>query len=344
MSDPIKNRYEFLCLFDCENGNPNGDPDAGNAPRIDPQDLHGLVSDVALKRRIRNYVQIAKGNVMPNAIFVEHGTNLNTKIARAHEKTGGMPPFENSKWKTTTDKAREAGRWMCSNFYDVRTFGAVLSTGPNAGQIRGPVQIAFARSLDPVLPMDVSITRMAVTDNEIKGAKVGSAEFEKWEKEQPEDKLRTMGRKALIPYGLYLAKGFISAHLAAETGFSTDDLSLLWQALLGMYEHDRSASKGLMSVREPLIIFRHVGTDKDDKQKQQQAKLGCAPAHKLFDLIEVKKRDGVDAPRKFADYSVTFHKSRVPTGVEVGFATTGPGGSTAIAWNEPPKDMGITVD
>ncbi|MDD5307786.1 MAG: type I-C CRISPR-associated protein Cas7/Csd2 [Deltaproteobacteria bacterium] len=340
MREEIKNRYEFLCLFDCENGNPNGDPDAGNAPRIDPQDMHGLVSDVALKRRIRNYVQMAKGNAMPHAIFVEHGTNLNTPIVRAHEETeGGLASSDKGAPKAKVELAKQ---WMCKNFYDVRTFGAVMSTGPNAGQVRGPVQVAFARSLDPVLPLDISITRMAVAEN-VKGAK-SSADFMKWEADQPEDKLRTMGRKALIPYGLYLAKGFISAHLAAETGFSDKDLMLFWQAMLGMYEHDRSASKGLMSVREPLIIFKHVGTDKDDGQRQQQAKLGCAPAHKLFELVEVKKRDGVEAPRSFADYSMTFHKSRVPAGVEVGFATSGPGGLPTIMWGKLPADSEIHID
>lgn len=340
MSEPIKNRYEFLCLFDCENGNPNGDPDAGNAPRIDPQDLHGLVSDVALKRRVRNYVQVARGNAMPYAIFIEHATNLNRPIVRAHEETeGGFAATEKSAPKAKVELARQ---WMCRSFYDVRTFGAVMGTGPNAGQVRGPVQVAFARSLDPVLPLDISITRMAVAEN-VKGAK-SSADFARWEAEQPEDKLRTMGRKALIPYGLYLAKGFISAHLAAETGFSDDDLSLLWQALLGMYEHDRSASKGMMSVREPLIVFRHVGTDSNAEQRVQQAKLGCAPAHRLFELFDVKKRDGVDAPRAFADYVVTFHKSRVPAGVEVGFATSGQGGAPTIRWGEPSEGSGIRID
>ncbi|MDD3717746.1 MAG: type I-C CRISPR-associated protein Cas7/Csd2 [Actinomycetota bacterium] len=342
MTDTIKNRYEFLLLFDCENGNPNGDPDAGNAPRIDPQDMRGLVSDVALKRRVRNYVQIARGNKMPFAIFVEHATNLNTKIARAHEETSGMPPFKNTKWKTTLDKARAAGKWMCQNFYDVRTFGAVLSTGPNAGQIRGPVQFSFARSVDPVLPLDISITRMAVADNEIKGKGVGSKQFEEWEKEQPEDELRTMGRKALIPYGLYVAKGFISAHLAQEdtgTGFAEDDLALFWEALLKMYEHDRSASKGLMSVREPIFVFKHVGTDTDIKQREKQAMLGCAPAHKLFDLIGIEKKKGVEAPRSFTDYEVVFNKSALPKGIEAGFIVTGEGGAANLLWNDVPHNI-----
>lgn len=317
MGEPIKNRYEFVFLFDCENGNPNGDPDAGNAPRIDPQDMRGLVSDVALKRRIRNYVQMAKGNEMPHAIFVEHATNLNTPIARAHEATNGMPPYKDGKWRTTKDKVDQARRWMCRSFFDVRTFGAVMSTGPNAGQVRGPVQVAFARSVDPVLPLDVSITRVAVADNTIKGAGVGSADFKRWEDEQPEDELRTMGRKALIPYGLFVGKGFISAHLAQGTGFDDDDLRLLWEALLNMYEHDRSASKGLMTMHRPLHVFKHVGNDSDSAQRQRQAMLGCAPAHELFQLIDVRKRPGVEAPRSFADYEVTVHRDRVPAGVEL---------------------------
>jgi CRISPR-associated protein Csd2 len=251
MNNTIQNRYEFLFLFDCENGNPNGDPDAGNAPRIDPEDMHGLVSDVALKRRVRNYIQAKFRNVAPNAIFVEHATNLNRPIALAHEKkNGGISE------KATKSKVRAARDWMCETFYDVRTFGAVMSTGANAGQVRGPVQFAFARSLNPVLPLDISITRMAVAED-VKGAK-SAADYEKWEAEQEEDTLRTMGRKALIPYGLYAAKGFVSAHLAQGTGFSETDLGNLWEALANMYDHDRSASKGMMSCRK-LFVFKHVG-------------------------------------------------------------------------------------
>jgi len=319
MSNVITNRYEFLFLFDCENGNPNGDPDAGNAPRIDPEDMHGLVSDVALKRRIRNYVQMARGNAVPDAIFVEHASNLNTKIALAHEKTGGMPPWDtkNSRWKAVKAKVGVAAGWMCANFFDVRTFGAVMSTGPNAGQVRGPVQITFARSVDRILPLDVSITRMAVADNEIKGAKTGSKDFKKWEDEQPEDELRTMGRKSLIPYGRFVGKGFISAHLAQQTGFSEDDLKLLFEAVLNMYEHDRSASKGVMTVRAPLFVFKHAGTDGDEKQRQAQAMLGCAPAQTLFDLVRVEKKPDVAVPRRFDDYEVTVDRDRLPAGVEL---------------------------
>lgn len=311
MSTPISNRYEFLFLFDCENGNPNGDPDAGNLPRIDPQDMRGLVSDVAIKRRIRNYVQSARGNQRPNAIFVEHASNLNTKIAESHENTpGGLDPATKGANK---DKVHAARDWMCANFFDVRAFGAVMSTGPNAGQVRGPVQIAFAKSVDPILPLDISITRMAVAEN-VPGAK-SSADYKKWEEKEPEDKLRTMGRKALIPYGLYLGKGFISAHLAEQTGFSEDDLKLLWEALLNMYEHDRSSSKGVMSIRRPLFVFRHEGTDSNQTQRAQQAKLGCAPSHELFALVRVNKKQGVDAPRSFDDYEVTVDEAAVPSGV-----------------------------
>ncbi|MCX5999796.1 MAG: type I-C CRISPR-associated protein Cas7/Csd2 [Chloroflexi bacterium] len=329
MSSVIANRYEFVYLFDCENGNPNGDPDAGNMPRIDPQDMRGLVSDVALKRRIRNYVQMAKGNQSPYAVFVEHATNLNRPIALAHEKTeGGLAVSDKGATKKKVELAR---RWMCANFFDVRTFGAVMSTGPNAGQVRGPVQLAFARSVDPVLPMDISITRMAVAEN-VKGAK-SSKDYADWEANQPEDSLRTMGRKSLIPYGLYVAKGFISAHFAADTQFSEDDLGLLWEALLKMYDHDRSSSKGVMSVREPIFVFKHTGTDGDEKQRAQQAKLGCAPAHKLIELVEVRKRESIQTPRSFGDYGVVFYKSRLPGGVQAGFVTLGVGGVPKIDWD-----------
>jgi len=213
-----------------------------------------------------------------------------------------------------------------------------MSTGPNAGQVRGPVQVAFARSVDPVLPLDLSITRMAVAED-VKGAK-SIEDYLKWEAEQPEDQLRTMGRKSLIPYGLYVAKGFISANLAADTRFSEEDLALLWEALLAMYEHDRSASKGLMSTRA-LFVFKHVGTTSDSSQRVQQAKLGCAPAHKLFDLVEIGRKPGVDATRGYRDYDVTFHRSRVPAGVEVGYAPGTPP-LTFNCWNGDIE--GLTVD
>ena len=312
----IQNRYEFLYLFDCENGNPNGDPDAGNSPRIDPEDMHGLVSDVALKRRVRNFIQekfgadIAASN--GNAIYIQHSTNLNKYITKAHEETSGKPEGGGNR-----NQVLSARDWMCKTFFDVRTFGAVMSTGANAGQVRGPVQLSFARSIDPILPLDVSITRMAVAEK-VSGAKT-AADYEKWENEQEEDKLRTMGRKALIPYGLYVAKGFISANLAKGTGFSDDDLKNLWEALSNMYDHDRSASKGMMSCRG-LYVFKHVGTDTDPNKRIKQAMLGCAPAHKLLDkdaIVEIKKKkDG--APRSFAEYyDVVIHRDRLSSGVEL---------------------------
>jgi len=318
----IQNRYEFLYMFDCENGNPNGDPDAGNSPRIDPEDMHGLVSDVALKRRVRNFVQEKYGNdineVKPNAIYIQHSSNLNKYITKAHQEKDGKP--EGGGNRKQVGSARE---WMCKTFYDVRTFGAVMSTGANAGQVRGPVQFSFARSVDPILPMDVSITRMAVAEK-VNGAKT-MEDYEKWENEQEEDKLRTMGRKALIPYGLFVAKGFISANLAKVTEFSDDDLKNLWEALANMYDHDRSASKGMMSCRG-LYVFKHVGTDTNTEQKIRQAMLGCAPAHALLDLgkvIEIQKddaamkEDNVTAARKFTHYAVNVKKENVPAGVEL---------------------------
>jgi len=319
MSQTIENRYEFIFLFDCENGNPNGDPDAANAPRIDPQDMHGLVSDVALKRRVRNYVQLAKGNQMPNAIFVEHATNLNRPIAQAHESTdGGIVDTDKGANKNKVNMARQ---WMCKNFYDVRAFGAVMSTGLNAGQVRGPVQFTFARSVDPILPLDVSITRMAVAED-VKGAKT-VADLLAWEDKQPEEKLRTMGRKSLIPYGLYVAKGFISANLAEQTGFDDADLRLLWQAILNMYEHDRSSSKGIMTVHpDYAFCFRHAGTDTDPEQRKRQAKLGCGPAHKLFALVTdaIRQKSGVVTARSIHDYelpSLDAIRAACPAGVEV---------------------------
>ena len=328
MNSPIvQNRYEFLFLFDCENGNPNGDPDAGNLPRMDPEDGHGLVSDVALKRRIRNYVQLAHDNQPPFSIFVQHSTNLNRQIMKAHEETEGKYVVGN-KTKAKVDLAK---RWMCEQFYDVRTFGAVMSTGANAGQVRGPVQIAFSRSLDPILPLDQSITRGAVADDASmnfdpqSGAKerkaVSSEEIAVWEAAQDEDKLRTMGRKALIPYGLYAAKGFVSASLAEGTGFTEKDLELLWDALSGMFDHDRSSSKGVMSCRK-LILFKHEG------DTPQQSKLGMARSHQLLDLdtnrhpktdavVSVRLSEGVTKPRRFDDYNVIVDKKKAPKGVNV---------------------------
>lgn len=301
----IQNRYEFVYYVSCTNANPNGDPDMGNTPRIDPQTMQGFITDVATKRRIRNYIQTAYAGQPGMNIIVQPSTNLNRHIAQA-KRAAGVEDCAKQK------EAVYAGRKKaCELFYDVRTFGAVMSTGPNAGQVRGPVQITFGKSLDPVLPMDIAITRVAVADP----IKEGTVEdYLKKEAETSEDKLRTMGRKQLIPFGLYEVRGFISANLAAETGFDDADLQALFEAILNMYEHDHSSSKGEMSVVSPLILFKHVGTDTDAAQRVRQAKLGCAPAHKLFELAHVQKKPGVQFPRQYRDYDATVDASRLPAG------------------------------
>jgi CRISPR-associated protein Csd2 len=322
----IQNRYEFMYYVSCTNGNPNGDPDMGNTPRIDPQTMQGYITDVATKRRIRNYVDIAYHEENGMNIMVQQATNLNRHIAQA-KKAAGVE--ECAKGKEAVYAGR---RKACELFYDVRTFGAVMSTGPNAGQVRGPVQITFGKSLDPVLPLDLSITRMAVTKD------VGNntvEELQAWEEEQPEDKLRTMGRKQIIPFGLYEIRGFVSANLAAETGFDENDLKVLFEAILGMYDQDHSSSKGEMAVVSPLIIFKHIGTDSDETQRIRQAKLGCAPAHKLFDLVKVSKKPEVEYPRSYQDYAATIDLQAVPKGVQVGFQSV-PCGD--ITWDVLPED------
>lgn len=279
----IQNRYDFVYLFDVTNGNPNGDPDAGNLPRLDPETSCGLVTDVCLKRKVRNYVELAKEGTPPFEIYVREKAVLNLQNQRAHDAIG-----EKDK---KADKTEQARAWMCQNFFDVRTFGAVMSTGVNCGQVRGPVQFAFSRSIEPIVPLDISITRMAVATE---------AEAEK----QGGDN-RTMGRKSIVPYGLYLGHGFISAPLAAQTGFSDDDLALLWEALQNMFEHDRSAARGEMAARK-LLVFKHDN------------KMGNAPAHKLFELLTVARKNGADGPaRSFDDYTVTIDKAACPAGVEI---------------------------
>jgi CRISPR-associated protein Csd2 len=283
----MNNRYDFVYLFDCKDGNPNGDPDAANSPRIDPQDMCGLVSDVCLKRKVRNYALLAKGAAPNYGIFVQQGSVLNDRIAEAHKSLGHDVDPKSEKKKASREQVGAARAEMCKRFYDVRTFGAVMSTGANAGQVRGPVQISFSRSIDPILPLDLSITRMAVT-----------------EAKEADSPNQTMGRKNLIPYGLYRCHGFISAHLANETGFSDDDLALFWQALTQMFDHDRSASRGTMSPQK-LIVFKH------------QSALGNAPAHKLFERITVRRKPDVAVARAFSDYVVTVNKSDLPSGIEV---------------------------
>lgn len=320
----IQNRYEFVYYVACTNANPNGDPDMGNAPRIDPQTMQGFITDVAIKRRIRNYIQTAYAGQPGMNIIVQQSTNLNRHIAEA-KRAAGVEDCAKEK------EAVYAGRKKaCELFFDVRTFGAVMSTGPNAGQVRGPVQIAFGKSLDPVLPMDISITRTAVAET-IKDGKV--EDYLKMEAETAEDKLRTMGRKQLIPFGLYEIRGFISANLAAETGFDDDDLQALFEAILNMYEHDHSASKGEMSVVSPLIIFKHVGNDSDAVQRVRQAKLGCAPAHKLFELVHVQKKADIEFARSYRDYDAVVSVDNVPSGVEIGFQSNPYG---PICWGALP--------
>lgn len=320
----IKNRYEFMYYVACTNCNPNGDPDMGNTPRIDPQTMQGYLTDVSTKRRIRNYVQTAYAGEDGMEIIIQQSTNINRHIARAKREAG----FEDcAKGKDAVYAGR---RKACELFYDVRTFGAVMSTGPNAGQVRGPVQIAFGKSLDPILPLDISITRMATAEKY--GDNTVEAYLEQ-EAAESEDKLRTMGRKQIIPFGMYEVRGFISANLAGETGFDDNDLKVLFEAILNMYEHDHSASKGEMAVVSPLIIFKHVGTDSDETQRVRQAKLGCAPAHRLFDLVKVEKKADIAYPRSYHDYTATVDLEHVPTGVEIGFQTDA---FSEIVWNQLP--------
>ena len=282
---PIQSRYDFVYLFDCKDGNPNGDPDAANAPRVDPQDMHGLVSDVCLKRKIRNYVLEANGGVEPFDIFIRQGAILNDSIAETHKKLGHE--VDGKTKKATRDQVKDARAQMCCRYYDVRTFGAVMSTGTNAGQVRGPVQLSFSRSVDPILPIDISITRMAVTEAK--------------DLDAPN---QTMGRKNLIPYGLYRCHGFISANLARDTGFSDDDLNLFWQTLQNMFDLDRSASRGTMAPQK-LVVFKHQST------------LGNAPAHKLFERMTVTRRETAQIARQFSDYEVSINRDDLPQNVEL---------------------------
>jgi CRISPR-associated protein Csd2 len=280
----MNNRYDFVYLFDCKDGNPNGDPDAANAPRVDPQDMHGLVSDVCLKRKVRNFVQLAKNGEKDYGIFIQQGSALNDAIQQAHNDLGNKI---DAKKGASREQVKNARAEMCKRYYDVRTFGAVMSTGANAGQVRGPVQLSFSRSLDQVLPLDLSITRMAVA-----------------EAKDAESVNQTMGRKNLIPYGLYRCHGFISAHLANETGFSDDDLKLFWLALSQMFDHDRSASRGTMAPQK-LVVFKH------------DSALGNAPAHKLFERVTVQRNAGVDVARSFSDYTVNVSQADLPSGIEI---------------------------
>ena len=289
MSTPIKNRYDFVILFDVENGNPNGNPDAGNMPRIDPETGYGLVTDVCLKRKIRNYVEDLKEEAPGYRIYVKEGVPLNRSDAEALTAVGVSGDLKAAK-KADPGIDKKLRDFMCSNFYDIRTFGAVMTTfvkgALNCGQVRGPVQLNFARSIDPIVPQEVTITRVAITteaDAEKKGTE--------------------MGRKHIVPYALYRAEGYVSANLARKTtGFSEDDLQLLWQAILNMFENDHSAARGKMAVRE-LIVFKH------------DSELGCAPAYKLFQKVQVQRVEGVEVPRRYGDYVVSV-SDELPAGVQ----------------------------
>lgn len=290
MAEAIRNRYEFIILFDVENGNPNGDPDAGNMPRVDPESGYGLVTDVCLKRKIRNYVETVQEGVPGYRIYIKDGVPLNRSDAEACAYLGVKTDDKSLKEakKKNPDLDMKLRDFMCDNFFDIRAFGAVMTTfvkgALNCGQVRGPVQLSFARSVDPIVPQEITITRVAITTEA-----------------DAENKGTEMGRKYIVPYGLYRAEGYISANLARKvTGFSEADLQLLWTAILNMFEHDHSAARGKMAVRE-LIVFRH------------DSEFGNAPAHRLFETVEVRRKDGVVFPRSYSDYTVTV--GDVPEGV-----------------------------
>ena len=299
MGEAIKNRYEFVVLFDVENGNPNGDPDAGNMPRIDPESGLGLVTDVCIKRKIRNYVETVKEDEKGYKIYIKEDVPLNRSDREAYKSLGieatedKKVTEELKKLKKTDEKVDIKLRdYMCDNFFDIRTFGAVMTTfvkaSLNCGQVRGPVQIGFARSIDPIISQEVTITRVAITTEK-----------------DAENKNTEMGRKSIVPYGLYRVEGYISANLARKvTGFSEEDLELLWEAIINMFENDHSAARGKMAVRE-LIVFKH------------SKELGDCPAYKLFDAVEVKKNEEIEYPRKYQDYTVEIHEENIPDSVEV---------------------------
>ena len=292
MGEAIKNRYEFVILFDVENGNPNGDPDAGNMPRIDPESGYGIVTDVCLKRKIRNYVDIVKEGDPGHRIYIKEDIPLNRSDNEAYSYLNTDEKGIKELKKKEPDADKKIRDFMCQNFYDIRTFGAVMTTfvkaSLNCGQVRGPVQLGFARSIDPIMPQEVTITRVAITTEK-----------------DAEKKSTEMGRKNIVPYALYRAEGYISANLARKvTGFSEEDLELLWDAIINMFEHDHAAARGKMAVRE-LIVFKH------------SKELGDCPAYKLFDAVEVKKNDEVIYPRKYQDYQVSVHSEQIPDTVEV---------------------------
>lgn len=299
MGEAIKNRYEFVVLFDVENGNPNGDPDSGNMPRIDPESGLGLVTDVCLKRKIRNYVETVKEDAKGYKIYIKEDVPLNRSDREACESLG-ITETEDKKVTEALKKLKKSDKdvdiklrdYMCDNFYDIRTFGAVMTTfvkaSLNCGQVRGPVQLGFARSIDPIVSQEVTITRVAITTEK-----------------DAENKSTEMGRKNIVPYGLYRVEGYISANLARKvTGFSEEDLDLLWEAIINMFENDHSAARGKMAVRE-LIVFKH------------SKELGDCPAYKLFDAVEVRKKEEIEYPRKYQDYTVQIREENIPDSIEI---------------------------
>jgi CRISPR-associated protein Csd2 len=281
MSEVIKNRYEFVVLFDVENGNPNGDPDAGNMPRIDAETNLGLITDVCIKRKIRNYVELAKGDTEGNKIYVKEGVTLDVNRKWAYESTEVKVPAGTDEPKDIQEY-KKITRFMCDNFYDIRTFGAVMTLKYNCGQVRGPVQINFARSIEPIVTNELTITSCTYANADEKSSK--------------------MGRKHIVPYALYKTEGYVSANIAAKTGFTEGDLELLWEAIINMFEHDHAAARGKMAVRK-LLIFKH------------DSELGNVQAHKLFDLIKVNKIEGNKPARAYSDYVVEINKEGVPSGV-----------------------------
>ena len=314
MNNTIKNRYEFMLLLEAEMCNPNGDPDAGNLPRQDQESELGYITDVAIKRRCRNYIDDAYGNEPGNAIMYRNGTSINKIIAQACFQANDISKIEG---KFTNTKVDETKSILLQQYWDIRTFGGVLSTGLNAGQVKGAVQIGISRSIDPIHIEDITVTRMCYTDG--KDFKT-LEEYDKEEQSRSDDKKRTMGNKSFITYGLYLVKGTVSAMLAEKTGFTEDDLNKLFEALFQMYEHDISSSKQGMHVIAPIIIFKHTGTqDKaNTEQKEKEAKLGCCPAQRLYKTLSVKKKDFVEHPLSLQDYDISLDTTKIPNGVELG--------------------------
>lgn len=290
MSEVIKNRYEFAIIFDVENGNPNGDPDAGNMPRVDPETGYGIVTDVCLKRKIRNYVDVVKEDEPGYGIYIKSGIPLNKSDKKAFEYLGTNETEIKKLKKDNPEIDTKIRDFMCENFFDIRTFGAVMVTfvraSLNCGQVRGPVQLGFARSVDPIFPQEITITRCAIT-----------------KEDDAEKNTNTMGNKFIVPYGLYVVEGYVSANLARKvTGFSEDDLELLWNAIINMFEYDHAAARGKMAVRK-LVIFKH------------DSELGNTPAYKLFDAIKIKRREDVKVARSYDDYEITIAESEIPQGV-----------------------------